>query len=160
METADAIVETVRGSTIKYDYDQKTGFFRLKKELPAGMIFPYDFGFIPNTKGEDGDPLDIIIISEFRNFPGCCLECRVIGCMQATQSEKGKKEVTNDRYIGIPDASSIFKKIKKIDDLPGKFMNELEEFFVQYNKMEGRSFKVTDILSADAAMKKLKAAIH
>ncbi|MEJ7588557.1 MAG: inorganic diphosphatase, partial [Ferruginibacter sp.] len=83
------MIETPKGSAQKYTYDSTTKFFRLTKILPAGMVFPYDFGFIPETMGEDGDPLDSMIISEFPSFTGCMISCRVIGGIKATQSEKG-----------------------------------------------------------------------
>ncbi|MGN6353764.1 MAG: inorganic diphosphatase [Parafilimonas sp.] len=74
METITAIVETPRGSNAKYNYDEQHSGFKLKKLLPAGMVFPFDFGFIPSTKGGDGDPLDVIIISEIKSFPGCIMD--------------------------------------------------------------------------------------
>lgn len=83
MQLITAIVETPKGNAQKYDYDAESKWFKLKKILPAGMVFPFDFGFIPVTKGGDGDPLDIIIISEFKSFPGCAMECRIIGAITA-----------------------------------------------------------------------------
>src|SRR3954468_1566922 len=116
MKPIDIVIETPRGSAQKYDYDPKSGFFRLKKILPAGMAFPYDFGFIPNTKGEDGDPLDAIVISEFKSFTGCLLECRIVGCIQAEQTEK-KQTVRNDRFLAIPLVSPTFGYIESIKQL-------------------------------------------
>ena len=102
MDPIDIVIETPRGSSQKYDYDPESKFFRLKKILPGGMVFPYDFGFIPDTKGEDGDPLDILIISEFNSFPGCIITCRIIGGIKATQLERDKKEpVRNDRFMAV-----------------------------------------------------------
>ena len=75
MQTLTAIVETPKGSAQKYDYDPKNKWFKLKKIMPAGMVFPFDFGFIPDTKGEDGDPLDIIIISELNYLCHICDYC-------------------------------------------------------------------------------------
>lgn len=70
MASIEIVVETPKGSAQKYDYDPKSRFFKMSKILPSGMVFPYDFGFVPDTKGEDGDPLDMIVISEFNSFPG------------------------------------------------------------------------------------------
>jgi inorganic pyrophosphatase len=69
MKEVLVIVESPRGSNHKYDHDPGSGRFRLNKILPAGLVFPYDFGYIPETKGEDGDPLDIMVISEITRFP-------------------------------------------------------------------------------------------
>ena len=155
MEVITAIIETPRGSTEKYDYDEKSGFFKLKKILPSGMMFPYDFGFIPGTKGEDGDPLDIIIISEFHSFPGCMMDCRLIGALKAVQTEK-KKKIRNDRFIAIPVQSTTFKKIETANDLSHNTVEELEQFFINYNKAEGKTFKPLNMLSAKEAIKLLK----
>jgi inorganic pyrophosphatase len=95
------IIETPKGSRNKYCYEEKTGFFKLKKILPSGMIFPLDFGFIPQTKGGGGDPLDVLIIMEKHTYPGCLLECKIIGVIEATQKEKGKKIIRNDRIIAF-----------------------------------------------------------
>src|SRR4030095_6369393 len=117
MQTIEIIVETPKGSAQKYDYDPENQWFKLKKVMPAGMVFPFDFGFIPGTKGEDGDPLDIIVISELKSFPGCCMECRVIGGITAEQTEKGKT-VRNDRFLAVPETSQLFAEIRSIEDLP------------------------------------------
>jgi inorganic pyrophosphatase len=139
----DVVIETPKGSAQKYDYVPNTPFFKLSKILPSGMVFPYDFGFIPKTKGEDGDPLDVIVISEFNSFPGIIIKCRIIGGIKAEQSEdkKSKKMIRNDRFLAIPKCSSIFQDVEKMDDLPKQIIDELEEFFVDYNKLEGKRFK-------------------
>jgi len=135
-----AVVETPKGSSEKYNYDPDMQLFKLKKLLPAGMTFPYDFGFIPETKGDDGDPLDIIVVSEFKSFPGCAIECYIIGAILAAQTED-HKTVRNDRFIGIPVASAMFGKIRSVEQLPANIVKELQDFFVNYNKIEGRKFK-------------------
>ena len=155
MKTVDVIVETPRGSAVKYDYDDATGLFKLKKELPAGMVFPFDFGFIPHTLGEDGDPLDIIIISEFQSFPGCIMDCRIIGGITAEQTEKGKT-IRNDRFISVPEASQMFAHVKEIKDIPRDVINQLETFFINYNELEGKKFKPLKRLNAQQAFKLIK----
>src|SRR4051812_40559441 len=86
-----AIIETPHGSRNKYKYDKELDFFKLKKILPSGTSFPLDFGFIPYTEGEDGDPLDVLVITDFPTHPGCMVECRVIGILEAEQKEKKEK---------------------------------------------------------------------
>jgi inorganic pyrophosphatase len=159
MQTITAIIETPKGSAEKYSYDIKTKFFKLKKILPAGMVFPFDFGFIPDTKGGDGDPLDIILLSEFRSFPGCAVECRIIGAITAEQSEK-KKKVRNDRFLAIPEQGTLFKKVESIEDLPKEIMDELEQFFKNYNEIEGKVFTPLKRLDAKEAVKLLKSNKH
>jgi inorganic pyrophosphatase len=145
----DVVIETPKGSAQKYDYVPNTPFFKLSKILPSGMVFPYDFGFIPKTKGEDGDPLDVIVISEFNSFPGIIITCRIIGGIKAEQSEDkdSKKMIRNDRFLAIPKCSSIFQDVDKLDDLPKQVIDELEEFFVDYNKLEGKKFKALEKIS-------------
>jgi inorganic pyrophosphatase len=158
MGCIDVVIETPKGSAQKYDYDPDTHFFKLKKILPSGMVFPYDFGFVPDTKGEDGDPLDVIVISEFNSFPGCVIKCRVIGGIKAEQSEeKGKKKmIRNDRYLAIPKFSNIFEKVKDIDDLPRNTITQIEDFFIDYNKIQGKEFKALKKLHAQEAGKMIK----
>lgn len=138
----DVVIETPKGSAEKYDYVPNTPFFKMKKILPSGMVFPYDFGFIPGTKGEDGDPLDVIVISEFKSFPGVIIKCRIIGALKAEQSEKKgrNKMIRNDRFLAVPKCSNIFEKVRNIEDLPVNTTTDLEEFFVDYNKLEGKKF--------------------
>ncbi len=139
----DVIIETPKGSAEKYDYIPDTPFFKLSKILPSGMVFPYDFGFIPNTKGEDGDPLDVIVISEFNSFPGVVIKCRIIGALTAEQAKeaKSKKMIRNDRFVAIPKCSNIFQDVKELQNLPKRTTDQLEEFFVDYNKLESKKFK-------------------
>src|ERR1700712_5031895 len=105
MKPVTAIIETPKGSGEKYNYDEKQRYFKLGKILPAGLVFPFDFGFIPDTKGEDGDPLDIIVISELASFPGCAMDCRIIGAIKAEQTEKNGETLRNDRFLGVPEVS-------------------------------------------------------
>lgn len=156
MKTITAIVETPKGSAQKYDYDKKNKWFKLKKIMPAGMVFPFDFGFIPGTKGEDGDPLDIIIISELRSFPGCAMDCRVIGGIVAKQTEKDKTTVRNDRFLAIPEASQMFVEVKSIEDLPNDIIEQLENFFINYNEEAGKKFTPLKNIDAKEAYKLIK----
>jgi inorganic pyrophosphatase len=155
METITAIVETPRGSNAKYSYDEQHSGFKLKKLLPAGMVFPFDFGFIPSTKGGDGDPLDVIIISEIKSFPGCIMDCRLIGAITANQSAQCKT-VRNDRLLAVPLASQLFQTIGSIHDLPKEIVTQLESFFINYNKLEGKIFKPIKHISSQQALKLIK----
>ncbi|MFT3702991.1 MAG: inorganic diphosphatase [Agriterribacter sp.] len=153
MKNIIVVTETPKHSTEKYDYDPESHFFLLKKSLPQGMCFPYDFGFIPNTMGEDGDPLDVIILSEFTTFPGCTTSCRIIGCINAVQQESGsKKKIRNDRFVAIPEVSITFRRIKKISQLPEQMFKELNDFFINYNKIEGRKFSVLKLTGPEASV--------
>ena len=97
------VIETPKGSRNKYSFDPKLRTFSLKKVLPAGMSFPYDFGFVPSTKAEDGDPTDVLVLMDEPAFPGCLLKCRIIGVMEGQQGKKKNGE-RNDRIIAIENA--------------------------------------------------------
>jgi inorganic pyrophosphatase len=148
MSKLEVIIETIRGSHLKYYYNPETGMYELKKALPLGMVFPYDFGFIPRTKGDDGDPVDAMVISEFASFTGCRMKCRVIGGLLAKQSTKGKT-IRNDRFFFIPKDSVAFSHIRNIQDLGKEHNQKLRDFFINYNKAEDKEF--TPLKWVDAA---------
>lgn len=95
------VIETPKGSANKYDFNPEFAGFELAKTLPEGMTFPFDFGFIPSTKGGDGDPLDILVLMDFPAATGCVVNAWLIGCLQAKQKETHKKPVRNDRFIAV-----------------------------------------------------------
>jgi inorganic pyrophosphatase len=156
MKPITAVIETPRGCNHKYDYEPKVKAFKLKKILPAGLVFPYDFGFIPNTEGDDGDPLDIIVLSEITGFPGCIMECRIIGGFEAEQTEKNGKSMRNDRFLGVLEISEVYKNIHEIDHLPEGIMSQIENFFVNYNKQARKEFKILGNINAAKACKMIK----
>jgi inorganic pyrophosphatase len=139
-----AVIETPRGKRNKFDYDPSTGLFILGGLLPTGMVFPFDFGFIPETLGDDGDPLDVIVLMDAPAHVGCLLEVRLIGVMNAEQTEDGKTE-KNDRLIGVAMHSYDHEQSESINDLGKTFLAQIEAFFVNYNKQRGKKFKVTGI---------------
>ncbi|MGN6162956.1 MAG: inorganic diphosphatase [Flavisolibacter sp.] len=138
-KTIDIIIETPKGCRNKYVYDRKAKAFRLKKILPAGAVFPFDFGFIPGTKGEDGDPLDVLIVMDEAAYPGCVVECKIIGALKATQSE-GNAMLQNDRLVAVPVGSHMFKNLGSVKDLNENILSEIEHFFISYNRQEGKKF--------------------
>lgn len=150
-----AMIECPKGYSQKFDYDPDAKQFKLSKVLPAGLVFPFDFGMIPGTKGEDGDPLDIIVVSECATFPGCLIDCRIIGALKAEQTERDGGTMRNDRFIGIPDVSQLFAGVKTLEQLPEAIVNQLEAFFKNYNEQAGKEFKVTARLDAKEAAKLL-----
>jgi inorganic pyrophosphatase len=140
MQTVLVVIETPKGKGQKYDYDLSSGYFKLKKVMPAGLVFPFDFGYIPGTEGGDGDPLDAMVISELETFSGCAVDCRIIGAVKASQKERDGERMRNDRVIAIPEVSVQFAGVKRISDLPNEVMDQLEAFFKNYNQQAGKSF--------------------
>jgi inorganic pyrophosphatase len=137
----NAIIETPKNSHCKNSYDPALRLFRLKKCLPVGMHFPYDFGFIPGTLGEDGDPLDVLILSSYPTFVGCLVTIQLIGVLEAEQTEKNNKEtVRNDRLIGCLACENEEPNFSTAKALPQHLAKEIEAFFVQYNRLDGKRF--------------------
>src|SRR5499427_1663121 len=110
-----AIIETPKGCRNKFDYDPDSNLFRLGGLLPEGMMFPFDFGFIPSTVGDDGDPLDVLVLMDAPAHVGCLMDVRIVGLIEAEQTEKGKTE-TNNRLLGIAVHSYDHEDLKSIAD--------------------------------------------
>jgi len=140
--SVQVVIETPKSSRNKYDFDQDLGVFELAKVLPSGMAFPYDFGFVPSTLADDGDPVDVLVLMDEPAFPGCVLKCRLIGIIEGEQVEKKKKKTRNDRIVAIEQHNHSFADIKHIDDLGEDFLDELEEFFVNYHRMLGKKYRI------------------
>ena len=149
------VIETPKGSRNKYAFDRDNRVFELKKVLPAGMAFPYDFGFLPSTKGGDGDPLDVLVLMDEPAFPGCVLKCRVIGVIEGEQGSKKEKE-RNDRIVAIEQQNHSWADIKQIRDLGDEFCRELEEFFINYHDLSDEKFRVIAVKGPNAARKLIK----
>jgi inorganic pyrophosphatase len=151
------IIETPAGCRNKFAFDPGQSIFTLKKVLPAGMTFPYDFGFLPQTKGDDGDPLDVLLLMDQAAYPGIAVRARLIGVIEAEQTE-GKKTIRNDRLVAVAEANHQYAKVRKLTDLPREWIKELEDFFVNYNQLEGRKFRLLGCRGADAAFRLVKKA--
>jgi inorganic pyrophosphatase len=139
-----AIVETPKNRRNKFDYDPESGLFELGGTLPEGMMFPYDFGFIPSTLGEDGDPLDVLVLMDEPAHVGCLLQVRIIGVIEAEQTEEGKTKV-NNRLLAVSIHSHSHENVTSIKELTPSLLKQLEGFFVSYNKLHGKRFKVTNL---------------
>jgi len=135
-----AVVETPRGSRSKLEYDPKLKVFTLSKPLLVGLTYPYDWGFVPSTKAEDGDPFDVLIIHDAATYPGLVLCCKPIGVLEVLQTSKGKKE-RNDRLFAVPDRSPFEGDIQDIRRLPARAVDELEKFFEATDALEDKKLK-------------------
>jgi inorganic pyrophosphatase len=154
--TVQVIIETPKGSRNKFAFDPKMGVFKLKKVLPEGMVFPYDFGFVPSTKGEDGDPVDVLVLMDEPVPTGCLLECRIVGVMEGEQKEDGEK-FRNDRFIAVSTKSHKHSDVRELSDLNKNFLTELETFFEHFHKLDETTFKCIGHKNAKAARKMLDA---
>jgi inorganic pyrophosphatase len=155
----NVIVDTPRGSQNKYKYDETLGVYTISRILPIGMLFPYDFGSIPNTRAQDGDPLDVMIVSEAPSFVGCLIKVRLIGGFKARQKEKGRW-IRNDRLLGVPETPSNPAEIHGLDELAEREISGIEQFFVSYNRAQGRELQVTGRFGIREANRLLVAALN
>ena len=167
----NVVIETPRGSRIKYAWKPEHELFVHRRLLPLGMTFPYDFGFIPSTIAEDGDPIDTLVLLEEPLAVGTLVEARLIGVIEAEQTEpadgqkNGKKNPKmqtkrNDRLLAI---GKLTKDYAGIDD-PRKMrpdtMKQIEAFFRQYNKLDGKKFKPLGVRGPKQAVKLVRSAIE
>jgi inorganic pyrophosphatase len=146
----NVIIETPRGSHNKYAYDEQLGLIRFKKLLPAGMFFPFDFGFVPSTRSGDGDPLDVLVIADQPLFPGCLVRGRLLGALKGQQHHRGKWE-SNHRLVVIPLLEERTSEHRSFRDLGPKLVRELETFFIFSHELEKQKFRIVGRVGVAAA---------
>jgi len=137
----------------------------LSTVLPQGMAFPYDFGFLPRTRGDDGDPLDVLLLMDEPAFPGCIIAARLIGVIEAKQKEKGEAPVENHRIVAVPVKCRTYERCRSLKHVDKERLREIERFFISYNPTRRKRFKVQNVAGprkaekiARAGMKKWRGA--
>ncbi len=135
------VIDTPKGSRNKFAWDEDLALFELAGVLPAGAVFPYDFGFIPNTRGEDGDAIDVLVLMDEPAFSGCLVVSRLLGVIEAEQTETDGKVERNDRLIAVSAKSHTHGHLNSLDQISGELVDEIEHFFVSYNAARGKKFK-------------------
>ena len=150
-KAVNVIIETPYKSRNKFDYDKDSGLFKFAKVIPSGMEFPCDMGFIPHTEGEDGDPLDALVLMDELTYPGCLVECRLLGALKAVQKEKDGEEMRNDRFILVPAEMEEYDHLENISDLNKNKVEAIARFFENYNRAEGKKFVLEEIIGAEEA---------
>jgi inorganic pyrophosphatase len=150
------VVETPKGSRNKYVFEPRERIFRLKKVLPAGMAFPFDFGFIPATLADDGDPIDVLVLMDEPAFPGCVVKCRLVGVIEGEQTQ-GKRTKRNDRVLAVEHRNQLYAGIRCADDLGRDFLRQLQTFFVNYHQGTGKEYRVNNVRGPKAAYRRVKA---
>ena len=150
-----AVVETPKGRRGKYDYDPKTRAFRLKTMLPDGMSFPLDFGFVPSTLADDGDPTDVMILVDEPSPVGALLDVRLIGVIEAEEDEHGKTE-RNDRLLAVAAVSHLYADVKQASDLDTGFIDNLVQFWINKDRLEGKAFRCLGVKGPKEAAAQVK----
>ncbi|HEX8559097.1 MAG TPA: inorganic diphosphatase [Pyrinomonadaceae bacterium] len=137
----NVIIETPKGSRNKYNYDEGLGLFKLGGVLTSGASFPFDFGFVPSTVGGDGDPLDVLVLMDEPAFTGCLVRTRLVGVVEAEQTERDGETTRNDRLVGVAADSRLLGRVRALEDLGPDLLEEIEHFFVSYNQIKGKTFR-------------------
>ncbi len=150
------VVETPRGSRAKFAYDPKLETFTLTKSLLVGLTYPHDWGFVPSTRAEDGDPLDVMVIHDATTFPGLVFACRIIGILQIEQKSKGKAE-RNDRLFAVPRRSHSERGFHDARELTKPLQEELEKFFAATDELEDKKLEIIGWKGPKLAMQAIKA---
>jgi inorganic pyrophosphatase len=141
-----AVIEIPKRSRNKYEYDKELGVFKLDRVLYSPMFYDVDYGFIPQTYYEDGDPLDIMVIMEEPTFPGCIIEARPIGLLRMIDS--GERD---DKILAVPVKDPRYKDVHDISDVPEHFLKELAHFFQRYKELQGKEVVFDKWENAEAA---------
>src|SRR5262245_29659146 len=131
--TVNIVVESPRGSTAKFKYDDDAGVFTLSRPLVEGLMYPHDWGFVPSTRASDGDPLDAMILWDCASYPGVVIACRLVGLLRVEQNSKQKgppARERNDRVVALPIDAPRFDHVRDIEDVPRRKRQELEAFFL------------------------------
>jgi len=152
------VIETPKGSPNKLAFDPRYGTFVLKGVLPAGAVFPFDFGFVPSTRAPDGDPIDVLVLMDAPVFPGCVVPSRLVGVIEADQTENGKTE-RNDRLLAVAANSAAHRSIRELRDLSADLVTQIEHFFKSYNENKGKRFEVKGKAGKKRAQALVKAAL-
>ena len=153
------VIEASKGSRIKLKYDAENRVFRAEKVLPLGLVFPFDFGFLPSTMAEDGDPLDVIVLSESGLPCGCVVLGSVIGVLKCEQVEKGQRE-RNDRLIAIPIDAKSHEPMQPMVAFDSRLKVAIGEFFVKYNELQGKEFTVLGMEGPKTALPMIENSIQ
>ncbi|MDG0875254.1 inorganic diphosphatase [Paenibacillus thiaminolyticus] len=142
----EAFIEIPAGSQNKYEYDKEKGRFILDRVLYSPMHYPTEYGYLNDTLAEDGDPLDILVVTTFPTFPGCVIESRVIGVL-VMSDDKGRDE----KLLAVPTKDPRWNEVKSLHDLPPHLLREISHFFQVYKDLENKRTTIEDWKDAEFA---------
>ncbi len=135
----NAIIEIPKGSRAKYELDKESGMIMLDRVLYSSVYYPANYGFIPQTYGDDRDPLDILVLSQVDLVPGCLVRAKVLGVMRMIDNGEG-----DDKIIAVADGDPSVAHINNIEELPSHLISEMKSFFEDYKKLEKKEVQVED----------------
>lgn len=153
-EIVNGIIEIPLGSKAKYEINKSTGTVMLDRIMHGALHYPANYGFLPQTLAEDGDPLDILVISQISLYPGVLVEARIVGVMEMTD-----KSELDHKLIAVAKDDPHYWGVKNLKDLPETLLSEIKMFFQVYKTLElkpGQSVSVDNFLDADHAFAMVK----
>ncbi|MGC1243153.1 MAG: inorganic diphosphatase [Chryseosolibacter sp.] len=151
----NAIIEIPRGSRAKYEIDKQSGLIKLDRVIYASMYYPLNYGFIPQTLGEDGDPLDIVVLTQVSVVPLCMIPSKVIGVMQMI--DRGEAD---EKIIAVAEQDPSVSHINNVHDLPAYLLSELRHFFENYKTLENKKVVINEFLSREEAFNVIRASLQ
>jgi inorganic pyrophosphatase len=141
-DSVHAVVEAPKGCLLKLKYNMKLGTFTVSRALPLGLSYPFDWGFIPSTKGPDGDPVDALILHAGSTYPGVVLSCRLIGVVEMDEDDEQGQRQRNDRLIVRPGWPDQLGEFQQASELPVRLRDEVEQFFLSTTFFSAKNAKV------------------
>jgi inorganic pyrophosphatase len=153
-QRVNALIEIPQGSRAKYEVDKETGLLRLDRVIYSSFHYPINYGFIPQTLGQDGDPLDILVLCSQSIQSLCLVDATVIGNMQMIDTGQ-----VDDKIIAVATKDPSVSHYQKIEDLPNHFLLELRNFFEQYKVLENKKVEIDNFQDAKTACKIIQSAI-
>jgi inorganic pyrophosphatase len=153
-EFVNGLIEIPRGSRAKFEIDKESGLIKLDRVLYASMYYPLNYGFIPQTLGEDGDPLDIVVLTQVSVVPLCVIPSKVIGVMQMI--DRGEAD---EKIIAVAEQDPSVGHIANVQDLPEYLLSELRHFFENYKTLEKKKVVINDFLSKEEAFAVIRASV-
>jgi inorganic pyrophosphatase len=153
--SVQGIVEIPKGSKAKYEVDKESGLIRLDRVVFAAFVYPINYGFIPQSLGDDGDPLDILILSEVSITPLCLVKTKVIGVMEMTDNGEG-----DEKIIAVAQGDMSVSHVNHVNDLPASFISELKHFFMNYKTLSKKEVRVDEFLGPEAALRIIEKSFH
>jgi inorganic pyrophosphatase len=158
--TFHVVVETPRGSTLKVKYESRWQAMSVVRPLPLGVMYPYDWGFVPSTLGPDGDPLDAMVLWDVASSPGVVIACRAIGVLQVEQNrtrDDRSQRIRNDRVMAIPVEARRERDVRDLDALGERVRQELERFALAATALEGKDLQILGWGDAATALELVRA---
>ena len=149
------VVESPRGSALKLKHNIEWDVMSVARPLPVGVMFPYDWGFVPSTEAADGDPLDAMLLWDVASYPGVVIPCRAVGVLQVEQNRQrddSSRRIRNDRIMAVPAEARREREINEVTHLPARVRQEVEQFTLAATALEGKQVSVLGWGDAAAAL--------